>query len=383
MGNKILQISICSANQIIMINKRRLISTFKKLVRIDSLSYKEGKIVKYLAREVKALGFRPYLAGRPKEGEVGNLVVDIPGKRPRLILNAHVDTVAPGKGIKPVEKNGKIYSDGTTVLGADDKTGVAVILEVLRTIKEKKLPHPAIRVIFTVAEENGLYGAKALPKRTVSADLGITLDHGPVRTIIYKAPAQQNVTATIIGRAAHAGIHPEKGINAIKVASVAIANMKFGRIDHETTSNIGVIKGGRATNIVPDRVEIKGEARSHDPRKLKKQVEHMQKVLARTCGRHRARLKFRVSRVYSAFEVKPSSRVVQLALNAVKKSGLRPELIRTGGGSDANIFNAAGVPTLIMGVGMHQVHTKNEYASIPEMVRGAEAVLNMVEGCVQ
>jgi len=366
-----------------MINKRRLVSTFKKLVRIDSLSYKEGKIVKYLSKELRAMGFKPYLAGKPIEGEIGNLVVDIPGKRPRLILNAHVDTVAPGKNIKPVERSGKIYSNGTTVLGADDKTGVAVILEVLRTIKEKKLPRPAIRVIFTVAEEVGLFGAKALPKRVMSADLGITLDHGPVKTIIHKAPAQQNITATVMGRAAHAGIHPEKGINAIKIASAAIASMKFGRIDYETTSNIGVIKGGRATNIVPDRVEIKGEARSHDPRKLKKQVEHMQKVLARTCARHRARLKLKISRVYGAFEVKPSSQVVQLALAAVRKTGLRPELIRTGGGSDANIFNSAGVPTLIMGVGMHRVHTHKEYALIREMVKGAEAVLNMVEGCAQ
>ncbi|MBU0672699.1 MAG: M20/M25/M40 family metallo-hydrolase [Candidatus Margulisbacteria bacterium] len=366
-----------------MINKKRLVNTFKKLVKIDSLSLKEGKIVKHLKKELKTLGLRPYEAGKPKDGEVGNLIADFPGKGPRIILNAHVDTVSPGKNIKPVERGNRIYPAGKTILGADDKTGVAVILEVLKVIKKNKLPHPAIRVIFTVAEEIGIVGAKVLPKNLLKADFGITLDHGSVQKIINQAPSQVNFTATIFGRSAHAGIHPEDGINAIKVAAIAISKMKFGRIDKETTSNIGVIKGGKATNIVPDKVEIKGEARSHDRVKMWCQLRHMQIVLMRTCAKYKAKVKITANKVYNSFEVKKKCKVVKLAFSAIKKAGYKPRLMPSGGGSDANIFNAAGVPTLNMGVGMHRVHTAREYADVNEMVAGAEIVINLIAECAK
>lgn len=365
-----------------MINKRRLINTFKKLVRIDSLSLKEGKIVRYLKKELKALGLRPYEAGFVKDGEVGNLIVDMPArgiKSPRILINAHVDTVSPGIDIQPIEDRGYIISDGTTVLGADNKSGVTVILEILRILKKKKLPHPPLRVIFTVAEEIGLVGAKALPEKLLNADFGITLDGGDIDAIINQAPSQYNIAAIILGKAAHAGLRPEEGINAIKVAAKAITKMKIGRIDKETTANIGLIKGGKATNIVPDEVELKGEARSHDFRKLKKQVGHMEKVLLHTCAKAKAKIKLRVTQVYSSFEVKKTSLVMKLAVAAVKKAGIKPIIKRTGGGSDANIFNAAGIPTLIMGVGADQVHTTSERVAIDDMVKGARIILNLLE----
>ncbi|MEE8638537.1 MAG: M20/M25/M40 family metallo-hydrolase [Candidatus Margulisiibacteriota bacterium] len=365
-----------------MINKRRLIGTFKKLVRTDSLSLKEGKVVGFLQKELRALRLRYYEAGRVRGGEVGNLIVEIPGreiKKPRILLNAHLDTVSPGKKIKPIERRGYITSTGMTVLGADNKAGVAVILEILRILKEKKLPHPPIRVIFTVAEEIGLLGAKALPERLFLADFGITLDGGDVDAIIYKAPSQYNLVATVFGRAAHAGIHPEEGINAIKVASIAISKMKLGRIDKETTSNIGLIKGGKATNIIPDEVELKGEARSHNFKKLKRQVEHMEKILLNTSSKFKARLKLKVEQVYRSFEIKKGERILRLAMAAAKKTGLKPVLKQTGGGSDANIFNAAGIPTVIMGVGADRVHTTSERIAIQDMIMGAESILNLLE----
>jgi len=365
-----------------MINKRRLINTFKELVKIDSLSFKEGKVVKYLAKELRALGLKPYLAGKPRAGEVGSLIADLPGKGPKIVLNAHVDTVSPGKNIRPNEKKGYICSDGKTILGADDKTGVAVILEVLRVLKEKKLLHPPLRVIFTVAEEIGLVGAKCLPKRMLSADFAIILDHGKVDEIIYKAPTQVNIKATIIGKAAHAGIRPEQGISAIVAASKAIAKMKLGRIDKETTSNIGVIKGGKATNIVPDEVKIRGEARSHNLKKLKRYVDYIKRTLVNSCKQSRAKVKIETKEVYQFFEIKKSSKILKLAMAAVKKTGLKPKLKVTGGGSDANIFNAAGLPTIIMGSGMHDVHTTAETANINEMVKGAEAILLFLKEAV-
>lgn len=365
-----------------MINKRRLINTFKKLVRIDSLSLKEGKVVSFLQKEFRSLRLRYYQAGRVRDGEVGNLVVEVPGngvKRPRILLNAHLDTVSPGKNIRPIERKGYIFSDGRTVLGADNKAGIAVILEILRILKQKKLSHPPLRIIFTVAEEIGLLGAKALPEKILSADFGITLDGGDIAEIIYRAPSQYNLTATIFGRAAHAGLHPEEGINAIKVASLAIAKMKLGRIDKETTANIGVIKGGKATNIIPDEVELKGEVRSHSRKRLKQQVKHMEKTLRGTCLKFKAKLKFKVEQIYRSFEVKKRETVLKLACSALKKSGIKPILKQTGGGSDANIFNIAGIPTVIMGVGADRVHTTSERIAIDDMTRGAGVILNLLK----
>ena len=198
---------------------------------------------------------------------------------------------------------------------------MAAILEILRVIKEKKLPHPPLRIVFTVAEEIGLAGAKALPARVLNADYGLVLDGGDIDAVIDQAPAQYNLTATIIGRAAHAGLHPEEGINAIKVASEAIAKMKVGRIDRETTANIGVIKGGKATNIVPAEVEIRGEARSHDPRKLERQVAHMERTLLKACQRRRARLQLKVERLYKSFSIERNSKVIALVLNGMKQTG--------------------------------------------------------------
>ncbi len=365
-----------------MINKRRLINSFKKLVRIDSLSLKEGKMIKYLARELRALGLKPYFAGRPKHGEAANLIVDVPGrgkKKPYLLLNAHVDTVSPGKNIRPIEKGNFITSDGTTILGADDKSGVAAILEILTVLKKKKLEHPPLQVVFTVAEEIGLTGAKALPKRVLYADYGIVFDGGAVKDVVYKAPSQINITATVIGKAAHAGIHPEKGINAIKAASAAIAKMKLGRIDKETTANIGVIKGGKATNIIPDEVQIKGEARSHDPKKLKKQVDHMKSVLIKTCKKFRAKVKIKTKLMYRSFEVKRSSKILKLALAALKQGKIKPNLKQTGGGSDANVFNGYGIPSVIMGSGMRNVHTTSEKLIIKDLIRGAAVVIDLIQ----
>ena len=305
-------------------------------------------------------------------------MVDLPGRGPRILLNAHVDTVTPGEKIKPVERAGIIYSDGSTVLGADNKAGVAAILEIIKIMKERKIKHPPLQIIFTVAEEIGLLGAKALPEKMIKADFGMVLDGGDINELINKAPTQYNISATVFGKAAHAGIHPEEGINAIKVASIAIAKMKLGRIDKETTANIGVIKGGKATNIIPDEVAIKGEARSHNLRKLKKQVKHMEKVLSQACKKFNARLMLRVERMYKSFELKKSSQIIQVAKAAMKGAGVKPVLKQTGGGSDANIFNERGIPTIILGVGADHVHTTDERIAVADLVRGTEIILDLI-----
>lgn len=364
-----------------MIKKRRLISFFKKLVRIESLSLREGNLARIVKTELRHLGIKAYQAGKVRGGEVGNLVANVPGRgvsRPRLILNAHLDTVSPAIAVKPIERNGYIYSDGTTILGADNKAGVAAIIEVLHVLKEKKLKHPPLRIILTVAEEIGIVGAKVLPEKVLRADFGLTLDGGDIDKVVVKAPGQYNLEATIIGRAAHAGIRPEEGINAIKVASEAVTKMKVGRIDKETTANIGVIAGGKATNIVPEEVRIRGEARSQNLAKLHKQVAQMERELIRACQKHKARLKLKVERVYKSFEIKASSPILALVAAGMRATKIKPVYKSTGGGSDANILNEARLPTVNIGVGADHVHTTRERINVAEFIQGTEMVLNII-----
>ena len=366
-----------------MISKKRLVKTFLSLVKMNSVSRKEGRVVKHLSKELKKLGLKTKIdnAGSKIKGETGNLIAFLKGSvkgAKTLMLNAHVDTVSSGINIKPRIKNDLITSNGKTILGADDKAGVAVILEVLKVIKEDKLPHGDIQVVFTVAEEIGLLGAKALPKGILKADLGFALDGGAPDIILNKAPSQDNLHAIIIGKAAHAGVHPEHGINAIKVASKAIADMKLGRIDKETTANIGIIKGGVATNIIPDRVEIKGEARSLDLRKLKRQIGHMKKALKKTCSDHKARVKLKIASEYRSFYVPEGHRALKLVKMAAKRIKIKPKIRSTGGGSDANIFNKLRIPTVILGTGASRVHTNKERLKISGAIKSAKLLLETI-----
>lgn len=368
-----------------LINKDRLVKNFIRYVKIASLSRKEAEFSKLIRTELVAMGLKPIEdnAGRHIGGDCGNLYAFVKGNVkgiPRMLLNAHIDTVMPGENIKPRIRNGRIFSDGTTILGGDDKAGVAVIMEVLKTIKNKKLPHGDIDVLFTVAEEIGLTGSKYVNRKFLRAKFGYVLDGGDVDEVINKAPSQDSIEIKITGRAAHAGVHPEKGINAIKVASSAISKMKLGRIDHETTANIGLIKGGVATNIVPESVIIKGEARSHNIKKLKRQIFHMGKILRRECSRYGAKLSYRITPAYRAFEVPVKHEALTLLKIAAKKIKLNLKVRPTGGGSDANIFASFGLPCLIIGVGGDSVHTKKENVSIDGMAKGAELVLNVIGG---
>lgn len=363
----------------------RPLKTFLELVKIASPSLKERAVAIYVTRTLKKLGLKvdEDKAGTAIGGESGNIRAVIKGNKAgarSVLLNAHIDTVKPCDHVKPVIKGGYVYSDGTTILGADNKAGVAVMLEAARILKGSKMPHGDVILLFTVAEEIGLLGARHAGKSSLRAPLGFVLDGGDVFEIINQAPSQDSIWAEVIGRSAHAGVRPEDGINAIKVASEAISRMKLGRIDPETTANIGVIEGGIATNIIPEKVVLKGEARSHSLKKLKKQVAHMLECFKKACKKHGARLKFDVTREYDSFLVENSSLAVKLAVNSAKKIGIRPIVKRTGGGSDANIFNGAGLPAVILGVGADRVHTKSERLSIKQLGQGVKFILEIIKG---
>lgn len=267
-----------------MINNERLLDEFLELVQIDSETKYETEIARVLKKKFEDLEvevFEDDTTAQTGHG-AGNLICTLQGTKEgvdTIYFTSHMDTVIPAKGVKPSIKDGYVVSDGSTILGADDKTGLAVMLETIRVLKEQSIPHGTIQFIITVGEESGLVGAKALDYSLVKAKYGYALDSdGKVGNIIVAAPTQAKVAAVIHGKTAHAGVAPEKGVSAITIAAKAVARMPLGRIDEETTANIGRFQGGTQTNIVCDHVEILAEARSLIPEKMEAQVAKMKEA---------------------------------------------------------------------------------------------------------
>lgn len=359
-----------------MIDPQVMTRQFCDLVRIDSPSLHERRVITALRDALAEMGIYAEEDNAAAElgGEAGNLIARVPGVpgAPPVLINAHVDTVEPGCGIKPQVEGTHICSAGDTILGADDKAGVTIILTTLRHILEEGLPHPPLEVVFTVAEEIGLHGARALDYDHLRAKMGIVLDGGQTAGVITNAaPSAYRLTWEVRGVAAHAGVCPEQGINAIKVAAEAIAAMPLGRLDHETTANIGVIEGGEATNIVPERVVVRGETRSHDESKLEAQKDLMVRAFAEAAERAGAQVRADVTRSYRRFHIAEDEPVLQYAWHAAQNLGLEPRAERGGGGSDANIFNEHGIPSIIIATGPADVHTVNESVDVERMVESA------------
>ncbi len=291
-----------------------------------------------------------------------------------------MDTVVPGKGIKPKIENGYVVTDGTTILGADDKAGIAAMFEALRVLKEHKIEHGLIQFIITAGEESGLVGAKEMNPNDMKAKFGFALDSdGQVGNIIVAAPTQAKISATILGKTAHAGVAPEKGISAITVAAKAISKMPLGRIDEETTANIGRFEGGTQTNIVCDHVTIVAEARSLIQEKMEKQVEKMKQAFEETAAKYGAKAEVDIDVMYPGFKLSDDDIVVKVAKKAMAEIGRDVHLLQSGGGSDANVFAGHGVPTVNLAVGYEEIHTKNERMPIGELVKLSEAVVAIIK----
>lgn len=366
------------------VNQQRIVNEFLELVQIDSASKDERQIADALLAKLTELNITAHEddVGAKIGGTAGNVIGVLEGTKtgPTLLFCAHMDRVQPGSGIKPQIKNEIITSDGSTILAADDVAGICAILEALRVIQEEQIPHGRLEILFTVAEEGGLYGAKSVDPSQFQAKAGFFLDAGgPVGTVVVQAPAQKGIKITIHGKSAHAGVAPETGINAILVAAHALTKMNLGRIDPETTANIGIIEGGVATNIVPDRVQLVGEARSRDNEKLVKQIEQMTNAVQKTCTDYGVTADITVSDSYSAFSLSQDDYVVKLACSAAKAMGLEPKLESTGGGSDANIINGHGIPSVVLGMGYTNVHTTAESIPVNQLVAAAEYVLSIIK----
>jgi tripeptide aminopeptidase len=373
------------------LNHARLIDYFMELVRIDSLSRREGAIARRLKTDLEALGAAVWIddAGEKVGGDTGNVIATISGTAPgpRLLLSAHMDTVVPGEGVTPVRRSDRITSDGRTILGGDDKSGVAIIMEVLRTAAEQRVAHGGIDIAFTICEEVGLLGAKHLDAGALQARDGLVLDSEHASFLFTKGPAADKLEFTVVGLEAHSGICPERGISAIQVASDAIASMRLGRIDDETTANLGVMRGGAATNIVPKEAVVAGEARSLSESKLDAQTAHMRRCFAEAASKHQvtvdgvthhARVVERIERDFPRLDVPDDAPVVRAVFKAAQRVGWSVATRSTGGGCDANVFNQKGLRVANLGTGMRAIHTVNEYLLLDEFARAGDVVLETV-----
>jgi len=367
-----------------MVDEKRLVEGFMELVRIDSVSKEEKDLADYLLKKLKKLGLEVMVdqAGEKIKSNSGNIIARLKGNTNNAIpimFSAHMDTVVPGENIKPICDGEKIVSDGKTILGADDKAAIAALLEALYIIRENDIPHGDIEILFTICEEIGLKGAKNLDISSLKAQIGFVLDaEGSVGKIITTAPSQNYLEIIIYGKSAHAGANPEEGINAIQVAGYALSRMKLGRIDEETTSNIGIISGGRATNIVPDVVRLKGEVRSRNEEKLEKYTEQIKKISENTAQEFKAKAVVKINKEYYSYNLSPDEQVVSIATKAAKNIGLQPLLYPSGGGSDANVFNKNGIPSVALAIGMEKVHTVEEYILIKDLKNTAEYILSII-----
>jgi len=367
-------------------NRDALVDLFCELVQIDSLSKHEAAFANVIRSKLASLGLDTTDdgAGQRIGGDCGNLICRVPATAddfPVIMLNTHLDTVGDDTGIQPIVEGDEIHSAGDTILGADAKAGIVIILSALQALDEQKLPHGELVVVFTVAEEPGLVGAQhldyemlqPLPQMAYVLDGGVT--PGEMTT---QAPYADKISFEVRGKAAHAGVEPEVGINAIKVAAQAISEMKLGRLDDESTANIGTIQGGSATNIVPEVTTFKGEARSHQEEKLSRQTRHMCQEVEEAAAEAGAEAKITTERSYNGFALGPDEEVVRRGIAAAQQAGLQPNLHKGGGGSDANIFNEHGIPTVIIATGAHNPHTPDELLRIPSMVKCCEWLLAII-----
>lgn len=362
--------------------KQRLANVFMELVQVDSESFSEGQFQRELVRRFEALGLQIWEDETMEKTGLGanNVIARLEGDPSiePLFFSSHIDTVSPGRGIKPLEQNGRIESDKKTILAADDKAGIAIMLEMVQRLKERGIQHGPLEFVLTPGEEVGLLGAKALDMTQLQATYGYVLDNGgPVGGIITTSPTMYRLDVHVLGRAAHAGLEPEKGISAIEVAARAIAQMKLGRIDHETTANIGQINGGTAMNIVMDRLEIVAEVRSFDNQKCLDQVEAMRQAFEKEIKQYGAELNFEAKHLIIGYHFDETHPLLIHAQNCLEALERPVRFERSGGGTDANVFNEKGKKVINVSIGYENIHTVEEYIPIDEFEHAVEFALQL------
>jgi tripeptide aminopeptidase len=364
---------------------RRLTTLFCELARIPSPSSKERAAANYVLAYLRGLGLDPREddSGPRIPGEAGNIVCRLPGSQPGgvpLMLCSHLDTVPPEGPIEPVEEDGVIRNSTGTILGADDKSAIAVMLEAARRIVEERRPHPGVELVFTVMEEVGLQGAKLLDLGSVEAKIGYVYDQAaPIGEVILGAPFHRELFATFVGHAAHSGIAPEEGRSAVVACARAVSDFRLGRIDEETTANVGIVRGGVARNIVPGACELEAEVRSHDEKTQLDLIEEMLETITFAAEQSECRAETKVVELYRGYRFKPDDLPVALARRALASCGFEPRLGLTGGGADANVFNTGGLPCVNLSNGMAHIHSPEEEISAEDLMRMVDVTLALVD----
>ena len=351
-----------------MADRQRLTETLIELIKIDSPSGEEDAMDREVSARLSRLGLEV------AHDSYNNVIAHLSGEGEPVLLSAHLDTVEPGRGIRPVIDGDVLRSDGSTILGGDCKAGVAIVLEALTAVNESGANRRAVEVVFTRHEEGGLVGAHHLDFGLLSAKAGIVFDgEGPPNRIAVAAPSQNVVTAKITGRAAHAGLEPEKGLSAILIAADILNRLPLGRIDSETTANIGRMEAGLKRNIIPEQAMLDGEFRSRSNDKMAWMEGQFRKVFDEAAARYpEAGIALDIVNTYQAYDVAPDNEAIALIGRALASLDLQPVLEATGGGSDANIFNQRGITALPVGIGVRAFHTTWETALLPEVLQGAQ-----------
>ncbi|MDQ1352463.1 MAG: family metallo-hydrolase [Acidobacteriota bacterium] len=350
----------------------RMIKQFMEMVQIASESGEEAAFIDYLLEEFKKIG------ADARKDSYGNLIAKLPAKgctgKQAILLSCHADTVKPGQDIKPVLKDGVIRSGGDTILGADDKAGIAEMLEALRTADVR----PPIEVAVSRQEEVGLLGVKNLDYSQLTAKRGFLLDNDELETIVIGGPSYFAIDVEIKGRAAHAGMEPEKGINAILAASKAIVALKLGRLDHETTANVGVIKGGIIRNGVPDSASFLAECRSLNHEKGQKLAEEMKKTIQEQVESINASAVIKVENLCKAVDIPNDSWTVLAAKKALKKVGIDARTTFITGFTDASIYNNKGIEMAVVGIGAKLEHSCQEHIYVADMEKALQMMVEIL-----
>ena len=372
------------------VNKERMLAEFKEIVAIPCHTLQERPVFELLRGKLEVLGFTVEEddAGEKLGGNCGNLWAFLPGNKAgatSVLFSAHMDGCEPCGGTTVVQKEGYLYSDGTTILGGDDKSGVVGILEGVRMLVEENAEHGDIQILFTIAEEGGVNGSRCMDRSKLKAEVAYALDgEGAPGEVVIGAPGQYKWKISVHGKTAHGGVEPEKGINAIMIAAKALAEVeRYGRIDEETTCNVGIIGGGVATNVVPDLVVIEGDVRSRNNDKLEAVREELISTICNAVEKFGGKVTAEVEHKYSGFFIDTNSTVVKLAERACELYDLPLDITQTGGGSDANFFNTYGVPCVILGTGMKNVHTVDEFLKEEDLYNSALMVYGILQAACE
>jgi tripeptide aminopeptidase len=362
-----------------------VVELFCDLAAIASPSRDERAVADRVLEVLRGLGLQPVEddAGGRIGSNIGNIYCHLPptdgGGGTPIFLNAHLDTVPPDGPVEPEIRNGVIVNRRDTILGADNKAAVAVMIAALARL-QSGVPHAGVELVLTPMEEVGLQGAKAFDASALAARFGYCYDHAaPIGNVVLAAPTQKSLELRFLGRAAHSGIAPEEGRSAIAAAARAVADMPLGRIDDATTANVGLIRGGVAGNIVPPECRVWAEARSRDPVRLREQVQAMLDSATYAANLAECELETRIVSEYEGYRLARSHEAVQLVAQALDGRGYPVTYIESGGGADANVFNAAGVTCVNVCNGMAEIHTASEHIAVADVEGMLGVTLGLIE----